>query len=72
MFFSISVFVHEHSRFTGQHGKRKAISLSPLYNFHPLRRHLDITRAITVDSSPLHIASCETLTGKLWFPSASR
>ena len=41
-------------------------------NFHPLHRHLDIGRAITAESSPLHIASSRTRTGNLWFPSASR
>ena len=33
------------------------ISLTPHYHFHPLHRHLDIRRAITAESSPLHIAS---------------
>ena len=53
-FFSILVFFHEHSRFT------------PLYHFHPLHRHLDISWAITAESSPLHIASSRTQTGNLW------
>ena len=70
-FFSIWVFFHEHSRFTGQQGKGKAISLSPLYHFHPLHRHLDISQAITANSSPLHIARSRNRTGNLWFPSAS-
>ena len=48
---------HEHSRFTGQQGKGEANSLTRLYHFHPLHRHLDSSRAITADSSPLHIAS---------------
>ena len=58
-FFSIWVLFHEHSRFTGQHGKGEAISisLSPLYHFHMLHRHLDISCTITAKSSPLHIAS---------------
>ena len=38
------------------------------YHFHPLHRHLDISRAITAGSSPLHIASSRTRTGNLWFP----
>ena len=38
-------------------GKGEGISLTPLYHFHPLHRHLDISRAITADSSILHIAS---------------
>ena len=43
-FFSIRVFFHEHSRFKGQQGKREVISLTPLYHFHTLHRHLDIRR----------------------------
>ena len=42
-----------------------------LYHFHPFHRHLDISRAITKESSPLHIASNRTQTKNLWFPSAS-
>ena len=42
VFFSISVFFHEHSRFTGQQGKGKGIHLAPLYHFHPLQGHIDI------------------------------
>ena len=42
-FFSIWVFFHKHSRFPGQQGKEEAISLIPLYHFHPLHRHLDIS-----------------------------
>ena len=71
-FFSMWVFFHEHSRFTGQHGKGEGIYLTPLYHFHPLPRHLDISQAITAESSPLHIASSRTRTGNLWLPSASR
>ena len=71
-FFSIWVFFHEHSRFTGQQGKKEAIFLTHLYHFHPLHRHLDIRRAITAESLPLHIASSRTRTGNLCFPSASR
>ena len=72
IFFSTWVFFHEHSRFTGQQGKGEGIYLTPLYHFHPLHRHLDISRAITAESSPLHIAGSRTRTGNLWFPSASR
>ena len=71
-FFSIWVFFHEHSRFTGQQGKGEGIYLTPLYYFHPLHRHLDIGQAITAGSSPLHIAGSRTRTWSLWFPSASR
>ena len=71
-FFSTWVFSHEHSRFTGQQGIGEAISLTPLYHFHPLHRHLDVSWAITAENSPLHIASSRTRTGNLCFPSASR
>ena len=53
-------------------GEGEGISLTPHYHFHPLHRHLDISRAITAESSPLHIASSRIQTGNLWFPSASR
>ena len=58
----------EYSQFTRQ--KRKggeAISLTPFYNFHALRRRLDISRAITAGSSPLHIVSSRTRTGPFGF-----
>ena len=58
-FFSIWIFFHEHSRFIGEQGNGEAISLTPLYHFHPLHRqlgHLDISLAITTEISPLHIA----------------
>ena len=58
--FSIWVFFHYHSRIMGLQGKGEGISLPPHYHFHPLHRHLDISRAITVKSSPLHIASIRT------------
>ena len=72
LFFSIWVFFHDHSRIIGRQGKEEGISLTPHYHFHPLHRHLDISRAITAESSPLHIGSSRTRTGNLWFPSASR
>ena len=56
-FFSIWVFFHEHSRFTGQQGKAEDIYLTPVYHFHPLHGHLDISWVIAADSSPLRIAS---------------
>ena len=71
-FFSIWVLFHEHSQFTGEQGKGEGIYLTPLYHFHPLHRHLDISRAIAAESSPLHIAGSRTRTGNLWLPSASR
>ena len=66
-FNSLRVFFHDHSRITGVQGKGEDISLTPHYRFRSLHRHLDISRAITAESSPLHIR-----TGNLWFPSASR
>ena len=42
-FFSIWVFFYEHSQFTGQQGKREGIYLTPLYHFHQLHRHLNIS-----------------------------
>ena len=71
-FFSIWVFFHDHSRITGLQGKGEGISLTPYYHFHPLYGHLDISRAITAESSSLHIACSRTRTGNVWFPSASR
>ena len=66
--FSIRVFFHEHSRITGLQGKGEGISLTPHYHFHPLHRHLDISRIIAAEISPLHIASSRTRTGNLGFP----
>ena len=38
--------------------------VSPFYHFQPLHRYLDISRVITAESSPLHIASSRTRTEK--------
>ena len=73
--FSIWIFIHDHSRTTGLQGKGDGISLTPHYHFHPLHRHLDISRVITAESSPLHIGSSRTRTfgfqaqvaNQLWF-----
>ena len=65
-------FFFKHSRFTGQQGKGESILLTPLYQFHSLHRRLDISRAVTAESSPLHIASSRTRNWNLWFSSASR
>ena len=54
-------------------GEGEDISLTPHYHFHPLHRHLDISRLITAESSPLHIevnqkplvSQCISLTTKL-------
>ena len=70
-FYSIWVFIHEHSRITGLQGKRKGIFLTSHYDFHTLHRHLDISLGITAESSPLHIAESRTRTGNIWFQSAS-
>ena len=40
--------------FIGQKGKGDAISLTPLYHFHLLHRHLEVNQAITPDGSPQH------------------
>ena len=66
-FYLFFFFFHEHSRFTGQQGKGEDIYLTPLYHFYPLHRHLDISRAVTAESSPLHIASSRTRTRNLRF-----
>ena len=70
--FFIWVLFHKYSRITGLHGKGKGISLTPHYHFHPLHKHLDISRAITAESSPPYIAGSPTRNGNLWFLSASR
>ena len=66
-FFTIWIFFHKHSRITGLQGKVESIPLTPHYYFYPLHRHLDISRAITAENSPLHIASSQARTGNLWF-----
>ena len=71
-FLPILVFFHEHSRITGLQGKGEGISLTPHYHFHPLYRYLDISRAITADSSPLLTGSSRNRTGNRWFRGASR
>ena len=63
--------IHESQDCRGR-GGGGCISLTPHYHFYPLHRHLDISRVITAERSPLHIASSRTRTGNLWFPSASR
>ena len=71
LFFSIWVFFHEHSQITWMQGKWEGISLTPHHNFYLLRRHLDINQALTAGRSPLLLASSQTRTRNLWFPSAS-
>ena len=58
-------FFHDISRFKGQEKKGEGISLTTHYHFHPLHRHLDISRAMTAESLPLHIASSRTQTRNL-------
>ena len=65
IFFSVWVFLHDLLQITGLQGKGEGISLIPHYHLHPLHRHLDINRAITAESSPLHIASSWVQTGNL-------
>ena len=57
--------------FLSREGKGEAIYLIPLHHFHLLHRHLHISQAITVESSPLYIASSRTWAGNLFFPSAN-
>ena len=59
LFFSMWVFFYEHSQITGLQRNGEGISLTPHHHFHPLHRQLDISRAITADSSPLQIASSQ-------------
>ena len=70
--FLLEFFLDDHSRTAGLQGKGEGISLTPHYHFHPLHRHLDISQAITAESSPMHIASSRTRTGNLWCPSTCR
>ena len=44
---------------TSGEGGGGGISLTPLCYFHLLYRHLDVSRAITAETSPLHIASSQ-------------
>ena len=69
--FYLIFFFHEYSRFTGQQRKEKAISLYPFYHLHSLHRHLDISRVVAAERSPLRIADSRTLTGNPWFPNSS-
>ena len=67
-FFSLPFMNHR----TAEEGGGHFFYSSLPYHFHPLDRHLDINRAISAESSSLHIASSWTRTRNLWFPSASR
>ena len=59
------------SWFTGQQGNGEAISLTSLYHFHLLYRHLDISQIIAAESSLLRIVGSRTHTSNLWFPIGS-
>ena len=61
-FFLSGFFFHDHSGITGLQGKGEEISLTPHYHFHPLHRHLDISRAFTAENSPVDIGSSRTRT----------
>ena len=65
-FFSIWLFFLKHSPITGLQGKGEGISVTPHYHFHLLHIHLDISWAITAESSLLHIASSQTWTRNLF------
>ena len=64
-------FFHVQSRFTEQQKKQESISLTIFYNFHLLHIYLEISRVITSESLPLHIASTQTRTLILWFLNSS-
>ena len=64
-FFSVSLFFREYSRFTGQHVE--SISLYPFNNFHPPRRHLDISWVVAAKSSPLRIAGSQNPAWNFWY-----
>ena len=70
--FLIWIFFNEYSQFTAQQAKGEAISLTPPYHFRQLHGHLEVSRAIAAESSPLHIASSWIRTENFWFPSARR
>ena len=55
----------------GLQGKGEGISSTLYWHSHPLHEHSDTSRVITLESSPLHIASGRTRTGNPWFTSAS-
>ena len=67
-FFYLALFFHEYSRLTRQQVKGKPISWYPFYHFHPLhRRHLDISKVIAAESSPMRIAGSRNRTLNLWY-----
>ena len=51
--------------------KWKVISVTSVYHFHRVNKHLNISRRITAKISPLHIANGWTRNEDPWFPGAS-
>ena len=62
-----SVLFHDHSRITGLHEKGEGIHLTPHCHFYPFHRHLDISEAVTAESSPMHIGSKWLITKSVFF-----
>ena len=60
-FLSLNIHKSQDSR------RRSRLLVKPHYHFHPLRKHLAISRVITAESSPLHIDCGRTRTGKPLF-----
>ena len=60
-------FFHGHSRIAGLKRMSRDISLTPHYHFRLLHRHLDVSLAITAESSPLNIGSIWSQTGTFSF-----
>ena len=58
-------------RTAGGGGRGGTFSVTPFYYFHRLHRCLDISWAITAESSPLHTASNRTETGNHYLTSAN-
>lgn len=58
-------------RIKGLQEKWKVISVTSLYHFHRVNKHLNISRRITAEISPLHIACGWTRNEDPWFPGAS-
>ena len=70
-FFSICVFFHKYSQFTGHEGEGWGwgpILLTPLISY----TRFTLSQAITAEKSPLHIVTSRIITENLWFLSASR
>ena len=69
-FFLLGIFFTSHSQVTEHQGKvEDNYNSSPL--FPSLHKHLDISRAVTAESSPLCIGSNWNRTGNLSFPTTS-